>query len=181
MSDSMIRYRHFPRSDEPPSFADTLLGVFRKYESQIATAEAGNGLKSDQVLRTVRPDLLDEGFAVESGRAKEDKIHRPVLFGENGEPTLRYEVDAYHDGWSCGLEVEAGRAWKGNAIYRDLIQGMMMSQIETLALAVPNVYRYSQGDRTSENRAYEKTVNVVETLYAVDRAELPYRLIVIGY
>jgi len=82
------------------------------------------------------------------------------LFGENGEAELRYEVDAYHKKWKCGLEIEAGRAWKGNAIYRNLIQASMMVQVETLAMAVPNLYTYSGG----ENPAFDKTKNVVDTL-----------------
>lgn len=54
---------------------------------------------------------------------------------------------------------------------------MMMVQVDTLALAVPNLYTYSSG----RNPAFEKTSNVVETLYGVDRVELPYELILIGY
>ena len=65
-----------------------------------------------------------------------EKIFRPVFFGENGHPTLQYEVGAFHSGWKCGLEIEAGRAWKGNAIYRDLVQGMVMSEVDTLVITV---------------------------------------------
>jgi hypothetical protein len=32
------------------------------------------------------------------------------------------EIDAFHDGEGIALEVEAGRAWNGNAVYRDLIR-----------------------------------------------------------
>jgi hypothetical protein len=104
-----------------------------------------------------------------------------VLFGANGEPDLQYYVDAYQPEWRCGLEVEAGRAWKGNAIYRDLIQALVMVQVDTLALAVPNVYRYSAGDRTAENRAFDKTKSVIDTLFSTHRFESPYGLLLIGY
>jgi hypothetical protein len=63
-----------------------------------------------------------------------------VFFGENGIPTLRYEIDAYHPEWKCGLEVEAGRGWMGNAVYRDLVQAAVMVGVEYLCLAVSNVY-----------------------------------------
>jgi hypothetical protein len=174
---SDIRYYCYPRTEAPPDYAEEIALAFRNNESEISTVELDDGLKSDEVLTTVRHDLEDLGFDVEQGKSKEDKIHRPVLFGENGDPQLRYEVDAYHKDWRCGLEVEAGRAWKGNAIYRDLIQAMMMVRVDTLVLAVPNIYKYSSGN----NPAFAKTNNVVETLFSVNRMEIPYNLILIGY
>src|SRR5215217_7900285 len=72
------------------------------------------------------------------GDVKAGKIERPVFYGENGIPTLRYEIDAYHPDWRCGLEVEAGRAWMGNAVYRDLIQAAVMVGVQHLCLAVSN-------------------------------------------
>jgi len=177
VSDSTIRYQSFPRTRPPPEFVRELVNVFRAHEDEIATEELDDGLKSDNVLAELRDDLTDIGFDVEEGKKREEKIFRPVLFGENGEPQLRYEVDAYHEEHRCGLEVEAGRAWKGNAIYRDLIQAMMMVQVDTLALAVPNAYKHANG----VNPAYERTRDVVATLYDVDRAELPFDTVVIGY
>lgn len=177
MSDSTIRYYCYPRTKTPPTFAESIVSAFRAKENEIATQDSKDGLKSDAVLAAVRPNLENVGFDVETGKSRSDKIHRPVLFGENGKPQLQYEVDGYHDEWSCGLEVEAGRAWKGNAIYRDLIQAMMMVQVETLALAVPIEYSYS--GRT--NPAFEKTNHVIETLYGTSRFDPPYRLILIGY
>lgn len=174
---SSIRYYCYPLSEKPPSFAEEIALAFRAHESDISTEDLDDGLKSDEVLEKVRPDLEDLGFDVETGNRKEEKIHRPVLFGKNGEPKLRYEVDAYNEEWQCGLEVEAGRAWKGNAIYRDLIQAMMMVQVDTLVLAVPNLYKYSSGT----NPAFDKTRSVVETLFNIDRFELPYNLVLLGY
>lgn len=174
---SDIRYYSYPLTEKPPSFAEEVALAFRAHEEEISTRELDDGLKSDDVLDAVRPDLEDLGFDVETGKAREDKIHRPVLYGRDGEPQLKYEVDAYHEDWRCGLEVEAGRAWKGNAVYRDLIQGMMMVRVDVLVLAVPNLYKYSSGT----NPAFDKTRSVVETLYGVDRFELPYDLVLLGY
>jgi hypothetical protein len=181
MSDSTIRFYSYPRTEPPPDFADELTRVFKKHESGISTEDKSDGLKSNEVLRVLRPGLRELGFDVETGKSVGDKIERPVLFGANGEPDLQYYVDAYQPDWRCGLEVEAGRAWKGNAIYRDLIQALVMVQVDTLALAVPNVYRYSAGDRTAENHAFDKTKSVVDTLFSTHRVELPYRLVLIGY
>lgn len=177
MSESGIRYFSYPRTEPPPDFADRLAGVFEGHEPEIGTEGLEDGLKSNEVLEVLRPDLGDLGFDVETGKSAGDKIHRPVLFGENGEPDLHYYVDAYHEDWRCGLEVEAGRAWKGNAVYRDIVQALVMVEVDTLALAVPNVYKFSAG----RNPAFDKTKSVVDTLYSTHRFEPPYRLLLIGY
>lgn len=177
MSDSSIRYYCYPRTEPPPDFADDVAGAFEENEDTIGTEQLDDGLKSDEVLGVVREDLVELGFSIENGKRKEDKIKRPVLFGEGGEPDLHYFVDGYQPEWNCGIEVEAGRAWKGNAIYRDLIQALVMVQVDTLVLAVPNIYKYSSGN----NPAFDKTKDVVETLYATERFDPPYRLILIGY
>jgi len=104
-----------------------------------------------------------------------------VFFGENGEPTLKYEVDAYHPKWRCGLEVEAGRAWMGNAVYRDLIQALVMVEVDSLILAVSNTYKFKSGNRDTVSADYDNTSRVAETLYGHSRFSLPYRLILIGY
>lgn len=179
--DSDIRYVYFPKTEPPPEFAEEITDVFRKYEKDIGTKSQDSGLKSDKVLATVREDLLDLGFDVESGKKKEDKIHRPVLFGENGERKLKYEVDGYHSKWECGLEVEAGRAWKGNAVYRDLIQALVMVQVKTLVLAVPNVYKYKSGGRMAKSHDFENAKGVINTLYSTHRFDPPYKLVLIGY
>ena len=36
---------------------------------------------------------------------KDQKIERPVFYGENGRPTLRYQIDGYHPGWRCGIDI----------------------------------------------------------------------------
>ena len=139
------------------------------------------GLESNPVLRTLSRDLKALGFDVETGKNHRMKIGRPVFFGENGEPSLRYEIDAYHSGWRCGLEVEAGRAILGNAIFRDLFQAMVMTDVDHLCLAVPLVYKYKSNARAMSSRYYEKTVSVAEALYGHARVRLPFELTVIGY
>lgn len=180
MTDSTIRYYTYPRTDPPPEFADNIASVFREHEGEIGTENLENGLKSNEVLEVVRADLESLGFDVESGKGKDQIIKRPVLFGENGEPELRYEVDGYHPDWRCGLEVEAGRAWKGNAVYRDLVQALVMVQVDTLALVVPNLYKYGK-DNQYNNRAFDYTKSVVDTLYSSHRFDPPYRLVLLGY
>ncbi len=63
------------------------------------------------------------GFAVEQGKKKMGKLPRPVFFGDEGTYLRTYEIDAFEIDSGIALEVQAGRATMGNAIYRDLIQG----------------------------------------------------------
>jgi hypothetical protein len=178
---SRIRYTCYPLTQPPAHFADTVIEVFRQSEEQLGTMDLQDGLNSDQVLEIIRPGLVSLGFEVESGKRRASKIHRPVLFGENGQPVVRYEIDAYCPLWRCGLEVEAGRAWLGNAVYRDLVVALVMVDVDWLVLAVPNVYRYRSGGRVVESRDYDNATGVASTLFGHSRVRLPYNLMVVGY
>ena len=91
------------------------------------------------------------------------------------------EIDAFHPGWRCGLEVEAGRGWMGNAVYRDLVQALVMVELDLLVLAVANNYRYRSGGRVVVSRDYDNTLAVADSLYGHSRIAMPYRLVVLGY
>ena len=79
------------------------------------------------------------------------------------------------------LEVEAGRALMGNALYRDLIQALVMVQVDVLVLAVPNSYKYKSSGRPTISHDYEKAVSIAETLFSHSRFQFPYKLVLIGY
>lgn len=176
-----ITFHYFPRTEPPPGFALQIVNAFRSHLSDISTVDLEKGLTSDEVLAKIRPDLIEIGFEVEGGKTRDQKIQRPVFYGEKGEPTLKYEIDAYHAGWRCGLEVEAGRAWMGNAVYRDLVQAMVMVQVDVLALAVPLSYKYKSGGRDTSSSDFVNTRNVAEALFGHSRFTLPYKLLLIGY
>lgn len=177
----MVRYTSYPRTEPPPAFADELIDVFTAHHSAIDTTSLDKGLTSDQVLAVLAPDLIALGFEVETGKTKADIVERPVFFGENGQPTVRYQIDGYHAGWRCGLEVEAGRAWMGNAVYRDLVQACVMVEVDFLCLAVSKEYRYRSGGKVMTSRDYENAANMVEALYGHSRVKLPYGLLLVGY
>lgn len=176
-----FRFTTFPHTEPPPDFIPKITAVFQANAAEISTEKLAKGLTSDQVLAKLCPELLELGFDVEQGKRKADKIERPVFFGENGVPTLQYQIDAYHSHWRCGLEVEAGRAWMGNAVYRDLIQALIMVQVDHLVLAVPLAYRYRSGGRKTISRDYENTVSVATALFGHTRVRMPYGLTVVGY
>jgi hypothetical protein len=178
---SKIRFSAFPRTEPAPPFTRKIIDVFRKHEESISTDVLKKGLTSDDVLGTLQPELSQLGFTVEKSKSAIDKIKRPVFFGENGVPRIQYEIDAFNEEWKCGLEVEAGRAWMGNAIYRDLIQAMVMVQLATLVLAVPNCYRYKSAGRDITSQDYERSCNVADALFGHTRIHLPYSLVLVGY
>lgn len=178
---SNVRFSSFPRTLPPPHFTTSVVEVFRAHEPSICTKSLSKGLKSDEVLGLLRNDLSTLGFQVETGKTADGKIKRPVFFGENGMADLQYEIDAFHPRWGCGLEIEAGRAWMGNAVYRDLIQALVMVDLEYLVLAVPNGYRYQSAGKPTVSKDYENTCAVADALFGHSRMTLPYRLIVLGY
>lgn len=181
MSVSQVRFTSFPRTKPPPGFIPSIIAVFQKHEPRISTTSLEKGLESDGVMKILCDDLRTLGFEVETGKGAGAKLGRPVFYGENGEPQLRYEVDGYHTAWRCGLEIEAGRAILGNAIFRDLFQAMVMVDVDHLCLAVPNTYKYKSRLKPKSSRYYEKTIAVADALYGHTRATMPYGLTVIGY
>jgi hypothetical protein len=171
----------FPRTQLPPEFVLPVVSVFRAHSASIGTADLAKGLSSDEVMAVLRDDLCKLGFEIEAGKTTAAKLKRPVFFGEDGRPSRQYEIDGFHPAWHCGIEVEAGRAWMGNAIYRDLIQAMVMVDLDHLVLAVPMAYKYMSGGRSILSKDYENTVSVADALFSHTRIRVPYTLTVIGY
>ena len=180
---TFISFQSFPRTEPPPSFVDLVSKAFAKNEVHIGTRSLDKSLKSDEVLEIVANDLIQLGFEVERGKKKSEKISVPVLYGELGIPDLRYEVDAFNESLSCGIEVEAGRSLSGgNAIYRDLFQAMVMSRVKHMIIAVPNLYRSKPGKPAGQGeKCYEGCLSIAETLYSNPRAKMPYGLTILGY
>jgi hypothetical protein len=139
-------------------------------------------MQSNDVLGVIASGLQALNFTVETGKQKAGTLPRPVFFGEEGVPSRTYEIDAFEPDEGIALEVEAGRATMGNAIYRDLIQASLMVDARFLALAVPIEYRYKSGGRTVPERSYEKTYSVVEAIFGSPRLVLPFEgLLLVGY
>jgi hypothetical protein len=176
-----VHFSTFPRTQAPVHFATLIVGVFRAHDKSIGTTVLSKGLTSDAVMAVLRDDLCKLGFEIEAGKAVAAKLKRPVFFGEDGRPSRQYEIDGFHPSWRCGIEIEAGRAWMGNAIYRDLIQAMVMVDLDHLVLAVPMTYKYNSGGRLIAGKDYENTVSVADALYSHSRITMPYGLTVIGY
>jgi len=176
-----IRFATYPRTEVPPPFVKELVGIFRSHEATISTVALPKGLTSDQVLAVVAKDLAQIGFTVETGKSAAQRVERPVFFGEDGVAELNYQIDGFHPDWRCGIEIEAGRAFTSNAIYRDLVQASLMVDLEHLCLAVPMAYKFQSGGKTTVSRDYENAKAVAGAVYSHSRIRMPYRLLVIGY
>jgi hypothetical protein len=181
--DAYPAWRYFPSHKRPPEWIEGLVGAFHHARESIDSAvERDPRVTSDMALAHLRGDLLKLGFEVEAGKKADQKLHRPVLFGEFGREDMRYEVDAFHPGYEIALEVEAGRGAMGNAVYRDIIQTSLLVDARFFALAVMNTYRFKTGGKVTTTRSYRDTTNLLEAIYASTRLALPFDgVLLIGY
>ena len=155
--------------------------MFSLHEPKIGTKGLSKGLTSNEVLTILRDNLLRLGFQVEAGRQKENKSNGPCSSVRTGEPpSITRSTPITRSGDAASRLKPDVRGW-GTGCYRDLIQGLVMVQVDTLVLAVPNGYRYQSGGRSAVSADYDNTVSVAETLYGHSRIRMPYGLVVIGY
>lgn len=173
-------YTYYPRWQRAPDWVAHLAEVFARHQAAIDST-AGAAV-SNEVLRILRPDLIERGFQVEDGKTSDGQLARPVFFGENGVPSRQYKIDAYHPELRIALEVEAGRAQAGNAIYRDIVQMALLMDVDYAAVAVPLAYRYNSGGRVQPTEPYRHCTTILDAIYGGRRLELPFAgFVLIGY
>lgn len=175
---------YFPHNEQHPEWVLPLVAVVRSARDAISTEEPGTKATSDGVLKEIAPGLQALGFRVETSKAHDEKVARPVLFGENGAASVTYEVDGVHDGLGVVLEVEAGRGAQNNAAYRDIIRASLIVNANHLALLMPLVYRFGgrEGGRPSQVAAYDDARHMLDAIYASRRLTLPFQgVLLVGY
>lgn len=176
------QWSYFPRNAIAPVWVAPLIKAIADAAPNIDTrpipADDADRLTSDVVLAHVRPGLESLGYVVESGKKSAEKIHRPVLFGENGVPTVKYEVDAFHPAQGIAVEIEAGRGAFGNADYRDIIRMSLMVDARFMVLLQPLAYRTG----TTTKSAYGSSRDLLDAIYASQRLALPFEgALLVGY
>jgi hypothetical protein len=172
-------WSYFPRNAKAPAWVHDFVAVVADAEGTVSTAKEA-GLKSDDVLAALAPGLSGLGYSVESGKKHDQKITRPVLFGENGAAQVSYDIDAFHDALGIAVEVEAGRGAANNADYRDIVRTALILDANYLALLMPLDYR--AGTSNQSIKAYSRTRSQLDALYASDRLKLPFAgVLVVGY
>jgi hypothetical protein len=176
----MINYQFFPRSHGVTTEIKAIIDCFKQIEPQLE--EENVQRTSNEVLALVRPHLEDIGFAVETGKGKEEKIDVPVLFGENNEVDKSFFADALSADGKIVIEVEAGRAVRNNQFLKDIFQACMMFEVEYLVIAVLNEYKFNSGGRQTVGHDYQEIKTFLETLYVSNRLRLPLKgILLIGY
>lgn len=172
---------YYPSSNRPPDWVPPFINVVAQAKAQIGSV-AVTGLTSDIVLGHLRQGLEGLKFRVEGGKTRQQKIHLPVLFGENGAERVAYEVDAFHEGDGVALEVEAGRGARGNAVYRDLIRASLLVGVRYLALGVMLSYRHKSGGKDIAVASYSEARSILDAIYASGRLRLPFEgVLLFGY
>jgi hypothetical protein len=172
----MLNWAYFPRSEKPTELALSVVRAFEAVYPRITSDE--HTLPSNEVLAHVAPQLVALGFTAEKGKKKDQKIHVPVLYGNNGRIAKAFLADAHHVGGRFVVEVEAGRGVINNQFLKDFFQACMMDEVQYLAIAVRNLYKAAG----INNRDFENVVTFFDTLYASRRLELPLNgILVLGY
>ena len=57
-SRTSVRFICFPLTEPPPTFASSIVDLFREHVSEIGTAARDKNLTSDQVLSVLSPGLV---------------------------------------------------------------------------------------------------------------------------
>lgn len=172
------KWTYFPMSAVPPPWVVEFVAIVDSARAEIDSSKH-DGLTSDGVLAALRPGLVKLGYEVESSKRRDDKIRRPVLFGDQGVERVAYEIDGIHDELGVLVEIEAGRGAMSNAIYRDLIRTSLIVGANYLALGVMLEYRYSTSGVT---QSYRDTKSLLDAIYASGRLRLPFEgVLLFGY
>ena len=141
---------------------------------------SGHWNESDTVLNSLRADLEAQGYQVEKSKRRGDKLYRPVLFAEQGQTVVQYEIDAFHPLEEIAVEVEAGRAIQGGAFYRDIIRISLMIDAKYAAILMPQVYKF--GARTAITAPFQQGLDQLDALYSSHRLELPFQgVLLVGF
>ena len=175
-------WMYYPSNSSHPEWVRELTSAVEALAKILDTESAGpTPMRSDAVLAELRPTLEALGYTVETGKKRLEKIRKPVLFGENGEAKVSYEIDAFHSDLRVALEVEAGRGASNNADYRDILRTSLLLDADFLVLFMPKVYRHG-GPKVTAIRAYQNTRSQLDAIYASQRLRLPFHgVLLIGY
>lgn len=175
------RWAYYPTRDPAPDWVAVVIQVVAEAQEEVDSARMP-GLTSDRVLEHLRPGLEACGFRVEAGKRAAQRITLPVLFGEQGLPRVRYDVDGVHDELGVLLEVEAGRGARGNAVYRDLVRTSLIVNAAFLVLGVMQEYHHKSGGKSIVVRSYDEAKDQLDAIYASQRLRLPFEgVLLFGY
>lgn len=164
-------WAYFPRQLALPDWGSDLLAAVTSRQVTV-DSRSHKRLESDEVLAALRDPLLAVGWEIETSKAKTSKIVRPVLYGDNGKVRVKQEIDGWHPKEKAILEIESGRAWQGNAIFRDLVRASLIADADYFVLGVRQRYEY--GSRNTIQNDFERTRDIIDSVYSSGRLKLPF-------
>ncbi len=176
----MIQFATFPRTWSPPAWVGQIVEIFRNHESGISPDQPEKRLSSEEVLAVLAGDLEGLGFRIEKLNLADRKASRASLSA--GESAAEhYHFDIYHPEWHCCIAIEDGPVWTNDAIDEDAVEPLLVTNADTLCLAVPGgSANQSAGERLPDSE-YDRAVTLAQAVYNRSRSYLPHRLVLIGY
>lgn len=176
----MIRFAIFPHGRPAPEWADQLMAVFRRHQGDIGSDRTAGVLTSHELLEVLASDLQAIGFRIEQRKLVDPHAKQPEP-ATGDTQTERHHFDVYHSGWMCCLAIQSNRGSPGETDFLDLVEPLLVIDLDTLCLAVPNVDIRESGGRQAPGRDYDNACALAESVYGHTRVKLPYRLLLIGY
>jgi hypothetical protein len=175
----MINWQYVPKSDKvTPKLLQTIR-VFEKHENKIdsISIDKSSKIDSNTILGILKKDLTKIGYNVEAGKAGEDKIAVPVLYGLNGKADKQFFADGYHREEEIVLEIEAAAAVANNRFLQDLIEACVMDNVKYCVIAVRNVNK-----TTNNQKDFDTIIRFIDTIYASQKLKLPLTgVLIVGY
>lgn len=176
MAMPMIRFAWFPDGRPVPDWGERVVEIFRRHEPEIGSEGRQIPLNSQEVLLALAADLRQLGFVIE----------RRALDPHSGglSALVRDQIDVFHPQWLCCLAIEPSPLGPEPAVGGALVDPLLVADIDTLCLALPNVAPIPAEDEDGEVadlRQYDSACALALTLYGHVRVKLPYRLLLIGY
>ena len=173
-----IRWQYFPQYAEVPPHLLLTVQSFQSVALKIETPR--NQLSSDHVLSEVATGLEEIGYIVERGKAKSQKISRPVLYGKDGKVDKQFEVDAWHAETGSIIEVEAGRGVVNHQFLKDFFEACVIQDAKYLTIAVCKGYQPASYKTPAND--FETVTTFFETIFASNRLVIPlHGILIIGY
>ncbi len=170
----MVNWTYYPLTSKIPDHLEKVVKVFSNHDIEIKAKIAADKAESNEILAVIRNDLTSCGYLVEKSKKKGDKIPITVLFKENGERDVTYEVDAFNADTKTVIEVESGRAIVNYQVLKDLIEACLMEDVDYLCVSLRLDYKGKD-----DYNAFRK---IIDAIFKSNRFKLPLRgVLVIGY
>lgn len=164
------RWCYFPKSQIAPQWAISFCEAIAAHQASIDSVTHPR-FDSNEVLEQVRPSLQELGWQLETGKTAAQKLRRPVLFGDQNEEAVSYDIDGWHPEHGVVLEIESGRGIQGGAFYRDLIRASLIHGAHALVIGLRTSYSYGN---VKSQPDYERGRAQLDAIYASGRLSLPF-------